>query len=270
MNLNDLFPENEKPLDRLVTDGGFCSVFRTIACIGDSLSSGEFQSADKDGKQGYHDFYEYSWGQYIARAAGCTVYNFSKGGMTAENYIKSFAEEKGYWKTEYIAQAYILALGVNDLLNKKQNIGTVDDIKEDWHENADTFAGYFGAIIQRYKQLQPDARFFLITMPNVAVMPEGHFNEWRDGKCAEHAELMYAVAEHFTNTFVIDLNKYAPAYDKEFRKKFYLGGHMNPMGYILTAQMVMSYIDYIIRHNMDAFKQIGFIGTPYSNPESVK
>lgn len=32
--------ENEKPLDRIVTDGGFCAIFRTIACIGDNLASG--------------------------------------------------------------------------------------------------------------------------------------------------------------------------------------------------------------------------------------
>ena len=33
------------------------------------------------------------------------------------------------------------------------------------------------------------------------------------------------------------------------------------MGYELTARMVMSYIDYIIRHNMDDFKHVGLIGT---------
>ena len=40
---------------------------------------------------------------------------------------------------------------------------------------------------------------------------------------------------------------------------------MNPMGYMLTAKIVMSYIDYIIRHNIEDFKQIGFIGTPFHN-----
>ena len=40
---------DEKPLDRIVTDGGFCSIFRTIACIGDSLSSGEMESTREDG-----------------------------------------------------------------------------------------------------------------------------------------------------------------------------------------------------------------------------
>ena len=75
--------EGERPLDSIVTNGGFCGIFRRIACIGDSLSSGEFQSYENEA-HGYHDFYEYSWGQYMARDAGCTVYNFSKGGMTAQ------------------------------------------------------------------------------------------------------------------------------------------------------------------------------------------
>ena len=76
--------ENEKPLDRIVTDGGFCSIFRTIACIGDSLSSGEFESKDESGNTRYHDFYDYSWGQFLARSTGSKVYNFSRGGMTAK------------------------------------------------------------------------------------------------------------------------------------------------------------------------------------------
>ncbi len=41
MDINKLFfDENEKPLDNLCTDGGFVGIFRTIACVGDSLSYG--------------------------------------------------------------------------------------------------------------------------------------------------------------------------------------------------------------------------------------
>ena len=47
-----LYPENEKPLDRIVYDGGYTRIFRTIGCIGDSLSSGEFETRDKEGKPG--------------------------------------------------------------------------------------------------------------------------------------------------------------------------------------------------------------------------
>ena len=54
-------------------------------------------------------------------------------------------------------------------------------------------------------------------------------------------------------------------YNEEFQKNFYLGGHLNVMGYKFTADMIGSYKDYIIRNNMEDFKQIGFVGTPYHN-----
>ena len=258
MDITKMFSETEKPLDNLVTDGGFCKIFRTIGCVGDSLASGEFETIDAEGKKSYHDLFEYSWGQYIARACGSKVYNFSRGGMTAKEYMESFAQAKDFWNPEKKAQAYIVALGVNDILNRNMEIGTLEDIKEDYRDNAPTFAGYYGAIIQRYKEIEPDAKFFLMTMPKKG-------KEDRDAKCDKHAELLHRMAERFPNTYVLDLMKYAPVYDESFVEKFFLNGHMNPCGYILTAQMTMSYIDYIIRHNMKDFSEVGLIGTPFKN-----
>lgn len=91
--------EGEKPLDNIVTNGGFCGIFRTVACIGDSLSSGEFEGFI-NGHPAWYDCYEYSWGQYMARDTGTKVYNFSKGGMTAREYCETFAKESGYWNKE--------------------------------------------------------------------------------------------------------------------------------------------------------------------------
>lgn len=60
MNLEEFIKnENEKPLDNIVSDGGFTSIFRTIACIGDSLSSGEFESLREDGGHVCHDMFEF-------------------------------------------------------------------------------------------------------------------------------------------------------------------------------------------------------------------
>ncbi len=251
--------ENEKPLDNIVNDGGFFKIFRTIACIGDSLSSGELESTCHKAGAGYHDFYEYSWGQYMAREAGVDVFNFSRGGMTAKEYCESYAEMKDLWSEEKACQAYILALGVNDVLNQGQELGTIEDINtEHKYSNNQTFAGYYGLIIQRYKCSQPDAKFFLMTMPKDE-------NEENNKKKEAHAKLLYQIAELFDNTYVIDLYNYAPVYDEEFRRNFNLGGHMNPAGYILTAKMVMSYIDYLVRHNPEDFAQVGFIGKPYHN-----
>ena len=253
MNIQDFFPENEQPLDRLVEDGGFCSIFRTFACVGDSLSSGEFQLPKEEGKWGYYDMFEYSWGQFMARTLGSKVYNFSKGGMTAENYLKSFADSKGFWNVDLKCQAYIVALGVNDIFNQNKEMGTLADIKENWRDNAPTFMGHYGAIVQRYKEISPDAKFFFVTTPK-----DRRGTSWA-ARGAELAEAIRSMAEFFPNAYVIDLHRYGPACDEEFRDKFFLHGHMNPMGYALMAKIMMSYIDYIIRHNTKDFDRVGFI-----------
>ena len=258
MNINDYteLSRGEKPLDRIVADGGLCSIFRTIGCIGDSLSSGEFESEDETGAKGYHDMFEYSWGQFIARSTGCRAFNFSRGGMTASEYWNSYAQEKGWWSPDKLCQAYIIALGVNDLFGLKQEPGTLDDIDlSDYSRNADTFAGYYARIIQRLKVMSPNSVFFLVTMPR----------ENNDGDTLKqiHAGLLEGMAGLFPDIYVIDLFTYAPVYDEQFKKRFYLRGHLNPAGYLLTARMLESYIDYIIRSKPGDFSQVGFIGTPY-------
>ncbi|MBP1587633.1 MAG: SGNH/GDSL hydrolase family protein [Clostridia bacterium] len=252
---------DEKPLDNIVEDGGFTSIFRTIAVVGDSLSSGELESKDAGGPCGYHDIFDISWGQYLARMSGTKVYNFSRGGMTASEYCNSFAEAMGYWDRSKAAMAYIIALGCNDLDGLQQPVGSIDDVKDNLHLNSDTFAGHYGKIIQQYKKIQPDAAFFLVTMPRDSF-EEQHpeVKERHEGQ----RRLMHAMAERFTNTYVIDLREYAPFYGDEFRKAFFVGGHMNSQGYYLTARMIGSYIDYIVRHNPDKFSQAGFIGTPFA------
>lgn len=258
---NYLIGENEKPLDRSVENGGFTSIFRTIGCVGDSLSSGEFEAYDAEsGHRAFPDMMEYSWGQFVARAAGCKVYNFSRGGMTAKEYMESFADQRDFWNADKLCQAYIIALGINDLFGLHQAVGDVSDIDPEHPENnKDTFCGWYARIIQRLKQLQPHAKFFLMTIPRENI-------EEKDVIFEKHANLMHQLAEYFPYTYVLDLFRYAPVYDEAFKKRFYLGdGHMNPMGYRLTADMVMRYIDYHVRSDYAAFAQVGFIGTEYHN-----
>ncbi|MCQ2437599.1 MAG: SGNH/GDSL hydrolase family protein [Clostridia bacterium] len=247
---------SEQPLDKLVPGGGNCAIFRTIACIGDSLSSGEMQSTKPDGTSGYHDYYEYSWGQFLARMIGAKVYNFSKGGMSAREYCANFAESNRYWSNEYASQAYIIALGVNDLFNLGHPFGSLDDIDlKNWRNNKDTFTGRYAEIIQRYHEIQPRAFFFLLTMPST-----GEDDDRKAGREA-HAKRLHELAALFPQTYVLDFNRYAPKYNKAFWDRYYLSHHMNPSGYLLTAQMTASYIDYIIRHDPAAFAEVAFIGT---------
>ena len=245
---------DEKPLEYLVNNGGYTAIFRKIGVVGDSLSSGEFESLDKNGNKGYHDYYEYSWGQNLARMCGSECINFSRGGMTAKEYCESFADHMRFWDPSFACQCYIIALGVNDIHNMGQEIGSVDDIKEDYTQNAETFTGYYAQIIQRIKAIQPRAKFFLMTMPRET-------SRRIQEKSQAHRKIIYDIANYFDNTYVLDIYENGPVYDDEFKKKFFMGGHMNPMGYVYTAHMVASYIDYIIRHNMEDFNEVGFIGT---------
>ena len=261
MNINYfLGKEDEKPLDNLVSDGGFVGIFRKIACVGDSLSSGEFEGfRESDGAKLYIDRFDYSWGQYMARAAGCTVYNFSKGGMSTKEYVEVFANNMGYWQRDLAANAYVIALGVNDIGSKNLELGSIKDVcLEDYTKNEKTFTGYYATIIQRYKEIQPDAVFFLVTIPRYV---ENSTDE-NDGKKARHREILHELAGIFDNTYVIDLYEHAPVFNKEFKESFFLG-HMTPAGYVLFSKMVTSYIDYIIRHNHKSFKTVGLMGFDY-------
>lgn len=254
--MKDIFLDsNEKPLDILCEGYSYTSIFRTIGFIGDSLSSGEFEIRDENGEPGYHDLYAYSWGQFIARKNGLKAYNFSKGGMTAKQYLDSFGDQEDLWNKEKACQAYVIALGANDLKQEDLEVGTVADIcKEDYTKNKPTFAGYYGAIVSRYKEISPDAKFFFVTFPP-SDEPD------REARGVKMTKLLVEMAAFFENSYVINLHEYALVYNENFREMFYLYGHLNPMGYVLTAKIIDSYIDYIIRHNYQDFKYVGFIGT---------
>ncbi len=260
MNITDFAAESEKPLERLLDDGGFCGIFRTIGCIGDSLSSGEFESTGADGGVCYHDMFEYSWGQFMARIVGNTAYNFSRGGMTAKAYMESFAQTSGFFDKSLACQAYVIALGVNDnrMINSgRLEYGNKEDIDlSDYRNNRKTMYGYYASVIQKYKEIQPEAFFFLVTIPK-----KNPSEDWRTVLEGKHRDMLYEMAELFPKTFVLDLREYAPEYDSIYRRDFKLGGHKNPMGYVLMAKMAVSYIDYIIRHNMEEFAGVPFIGT---------
>ncbi|MEE0928185.1 MAG: SGNH/GDSL hydrolase family protein [Acutalibacteraceae bacterium] len=245
---------NEKPLENLVAGYSNTAIFRKIAFIGDSLSSGEFETVDAEGNRGYHDLYEYSWGQYIARNNGLLAYNFSRGGMTAKWYLDSFAQENGFWDKEKACQAYVIALGVNDIYNFNAKIGDASSITATEFEGERPFISYYAEIVRRYKEISPDAKFFFVTFPNESKRTDKTQTE-------AMVNALYALADHFDNSYVIDLYKYAPVYDEEFTNTYFMYGHMNPMGYIYTAKLIDSYIDYIIRTNPAEFKTVGFIGT---------
>ena len=259
MQGDEIIVSPENPLAHVSSNPGFCSIFHKWGFIGDSLCSGEQEYKKADGKTGYLDLYDYSWGQRMCALMGVSGDNYSKGGETARGWISHFWEKPNNHNNNIDAktdpkQAYIMALGVNDNNPKNKMLCgcTETDIDTlDYHKNKDTFIGNYGGIIQRVRSIAPKSVFFLVTMPTPR---DAHFN----------VEIR-KMAKIFPRCYIIDLEKYGPDYKQgsTFRERFYMGGHLNAAGYEYTAWMFLTYINWLIEHNWDDFRQAALIGTPH-------
>ena len=248
---------NEQPLDIIKETCGFAGVFKQIGLIWYSLSSGEFESHDENGGIVYTDMYEYSWPAVLERITGTKYNNYSRGGMTAREYMQSWADANGFWQWN---QAYIIALGNNDSFVFGHPLGSVKDVSaEHPQDNADTFFGNMGKIISKLKTIEPNARIFVVTP------------QLRGDACDKDiryiASELAKLCDMFDFTYLLDMTAHAPVYDAEMRKSFGLGFHPNPMGYYAYALMVGNYIDYVIRSNLREFATIPFVGTSLKNKD---
>lgn len=248
--------ENEKPLDVIDKTGGYMSIFHNFGVIGDSLASGNMEGVDSSGTYVYRDFLDYSWGKSIERATGCTYHRFSRGGQYLHDN-NWFDEWKDKIETE-LCSAYIICIGFNDynwLKEDPSRYGTIADIKSDYTQNPNTLYGQYAKMIQLIKSVQPKARIFLCNM------------EWNNTDDSRINTVISDLANHFDYCYLIDLYTYAhePFWGVE---NIYKTGvyHKNTLGYQKMAWDVMSYIDYIVRHNMEEFIDVQFIGTDLRLP----
>ena len=185
----------------------------------------------------------------MAAVGGAEGYNFSQGGETAKGWIEHFWDypmnrNADISARQHPCQAYIVVLGVND--RKKFGAGDANrDINlDDYTKNAETFIGYYGGIIQRVKSLQPGAFFFVATLPTLY----GH-----EGFSAEIRKLPGI----FDRVYLLDLEKYGQDFaDPKLKARYFTMGHMNAAGYQLMAWTFMTYINWIIDNNLEAFADI--------------
>lgn len=241
---------SDNPIQSINYTPGFTSIFRTWGFIGDSFCSGWMELKDSTGTVRDGNHYEYSWGQCLCRMTGSTGENFSTGGQWTTSWLVGGVENRAWPMAQlYPKQAYIIALGYNDLYSypgwiEKGDLST-DVNLNDYSQNAVTYAGNMAGIIQRLKTVNKNAVFFVVTLPKEPNKEGYATEEWND--------IVRQLPNLFDNTYVIDLYKYAPVYDDEFRSKYYSYGHMNAAGYQYTAYMFATYIDWIIRNNPSKF-----------------
>lgn len=156
------------------------SIFEKFGVVGDSYASGAIYT---DVTQG--SFYNLSWGQIMARSLGTSCTNFSAGGLSTRTWL---THEKGLTlllETEP-QNIYYLMLGINDKSKHGVDyIGTIADIKPDFTQNADTFYGNYGKIIEYIKTHAPYAKIIMSTMTG------------KTGSNKSFNDAIEAIAEHF-------------------------------------------------------------------------
>lgn len=233
------------------------------------------------------DMYELSWGQQLARLCGSQGYNFSVGGeytkrwCIGNNNNRRWNTVNSESQTGVIRDAFTIALGVNDMGYWKSGRTDIVDYPcvtaypnqsqygsltltddeiyndidfDDYNNNENSYAGWYAGIIQRIKSIRPDCHIFCITLP------EGDNNEWNQviRKLVEKFNTIYK-----NTIWCIDLAKYNPinANNNIIQRNCNLNGHWSSFGYLYAAYEISTYIDWLIRKNIDAFRGTSLIGT---------
>lgn len=256
------------PQNPLIEFGGEIMCFQSIACMGDSLTAGNLDY--NSGEGGETTIPGTSYPEQLAAMTGKTVHNCGYGGACATNsetavteghsYL-DIAEAKGWFGDDYKAQAYVIALGTNDLSYYGAFDGDVStDINaDDYTQNAKTSVGGYAAIIQRILSVQPKAKIFCVTLPRTRNVGTA------ESIMTATNDKIAAIADLF-GAYVIDLWTYGTAASEvsAFKLHYYNGSHLNAMGYALHARRIISYINWIIRNNAEDFRTAAFIGTEYA------
>ena len=233
------------------------TAFNKFGAIGDSLASGE-AVAVVNGQARYVDNYNYSWGQYIARKYGMECINFSSGGLTTRSWLTSPSGLSKMLNSANKCKSYIIGLGVNDKnVLGDGYIGTIDDIKDDFMDNEDTFYGNYGKIIGYIKQTQPKAKIFVLTMPDQTSPASVDYSNFNTA--------IRAIAGYFENVYLIDLAAdHNDVFNSGFVRANLRGGHYNALGYDYIGDYLYKWLCDFMMTNQSEFRQIEFIGTDYS------
>ena len=253
--------DSQNPLEIIKQDGGMLSIFDSITCIGDSLTAGCYEHTET-GSTVWTTIEKYAYPTHIAKMTGCKVQNYGRSGRTAldgDNSWLSWADSQGWLTADDKTDAYIIALGTNDIGVEGGFSGDVTtDIAESYANNAVTSVGGYDKIIRRILENQPKAKIFCVCLPHTRNTAE---------TIAVANTAIKAIAELYPdNCYVLDLETYYVQRSdvSAYKVKYYNGGHRNAMGYKELANVYATYIDWIIRNNIADFANVQFVETDYS------
>lgn len=258
----------KNPLDKIKCPTTFVNCFQKIYFIGDSLTEGVFNTTTGVGSAANMSC---SLPVYFKKHTGVEVYNAgigSQGASMADNAyswyyqathdrpLATYDNRGNLITEENIGDCIVIYLGTNDVTRNgfDGNVETDIDLLNK-ENNAITAVGGYAYIIQTMREFRPKAPIFCVTISNDRHQP---------AQLIPANNKIRAIAAKFENTYIIDLEKYAETTINEqivFSKFLKNSSHNNALGYSMRAKQYATYMDWIIYHNVDKFRNIQFILT---------
>ena len=213
------------------------SLFSKFGVVGDSYASGEVYY-----NGGFHDIYNISWGQILARKLGTECVNFSKGGISTKGWLNN-SKGLSLMLSTAPQDIYYLALGINDANNYgEEYIGSISDIHENYKQNADSFYGNYGRIIGNIKDHAPNAKIIMFTIVPTTDMK------------ARYNDAIIEIATHFGIPYIVQTD------DIFFTSEFYtenkVQSHPVAIVYSGMANAFERLIKKCIINNIEYFKDL--------------
>lgn len=213
------------------------ALFSKFGVIGDSYASGElYYNSD------YHDKYNISWGQILARKLGTTCTNYSRGGLTTRSWLTN-AKGLPLILSSPAEDIYYCALGINDVYSLgPEYLGSSSDLKDDYTDipstDYDTFYGNYGRIITQVKAYAPHAKIVMFT----CAATTGNYPMFNSA--------IIAIAKYYNIPYIVQ------AEDPFFQTDVYTmmaGGHPTAIGYSGMAEAFERLLNRCIVENRPYF-----------------
>lgn len=214
----------------------FMTIFHKLGVIGDSLASGEIVRNDE-----YIDRYEFSWLSNIARRNGLKCEHYSKGGMTAKNWLNNTGSlYDKFQNDDELASAIFIALGTNDI-SADYSVGNSTDTA-----GSNSFCGYVKKIIETVRTKNPNCVIFMVSLYSLTDTSKIYSNAIRD--LSKLYELCYFVNYADNSNGVVtestdwNISRY---------------GHFTTTSYVVVSNIIEKLCNDIVNINQNTFGYFG-------------
>ena len=200
-------------------------MFNKIVCIGDSYTEGAIEYKTSDGEKLQSIDKRYSYPTQLSKIANVETVNLGHAGYTTTQWYSKYQDIdlSGY-------DCAIIFLGINDWYKNEKVLDTES----------------YTNIINKLRSDNKNIPIFCVTITKNYLTSAYILND----KIKE-------VALN-NNCYILDLGKYS---DWTEGSEWLNGSHPNAYGYYHNAEMINSYINYIIENNKANFYNLSFVGT---------